>query len=656
MKFYEGLVLSALLAAALQIGLPDARAFGGEPGYGAMSAGVVYDQECDDCYYCDACAGPCLPGFPALGGGRGHLHRREMEAPVYFANAFPEYTLGSPNIWAGYDEDTVLLAPTKGRMPFNYRYWNYQYNENPTYGKKWEKNWTPFGENGYYGGGEFWRNRNPFVNKAGYPGYSGGYGSRYSNTSGRGFVGGGIFGVRAASGGLIGGGFVDDGSCEQCQGGNTSGEVVVENGSLVESGINSKPVISGSDAGKQFSGEQRVIERSAESGDKIGGSYAPAKVDGSYECNYISEFDSFCSMPFSEPSGCCLIDRVRNFFADHTCPIFGGCLGGGCLNGGCLSGIGGRLGSCLNPYGDVYYDCGEYYGGVACPVSDNCQVCYSNSICASAAYPAADCCYGGSVSYDCCEGIAFGTDSDCCGQAVSDGSVTVDGDTEGGVTNDAVKVDPNQKNSAVSDAGDGTISTDPQPVQTRTNPQNNPQGNNTAQTSAASSIPSVPANDRQSSLPQPTSTTPSPVPPRSAPTQVPTPPGAQGEQQIPDIPAAPSEGTSPLQYPIPDSGDSLLQTPNTPAPPNGTGYLQIRVPADAVVYVNGYQTKMKGTDRCFVAQNLEAGVEYEFEISVVVVRQGETLTDTQVTTLFGGTTRNVAMNLHRSEPNVAMNR
>ena len=74
-----------------------------------------------------------------------------------------------------------------------------------------------------------------------------------------------------------------------------------------------------------------------------------------------------------------------------------------------------------------------------------------------------------------------------------------------------------------------------------------------------------------------------------------------------------------------------------------------------MVYINGYQTKMTGTDRCYLAQNLEPGTEYEFEISVVVVRQGETYTDTQVTTLFGGTTRSVAMNLHRAERNVAMN-
>ena len=132
---------------------------------------------------------------PSAGAGWG---KHEMSAPVYFANGFPEYTLGSPDIYAGYDEaDTVFLAPVKGKGPHHYAYWNQMYNENPYYGKSWDKNWTVFGANGYYGG-QYWDGpRMKAV--AGYPGYGGGYGSSYAAPG----VGAKFCGRRAA--------------CEKCQ-------------------------------------------------------------------------------------------------------------------------------------------------------------------------------------------------------------------------------------------------------------------------------------------------------------------------------------------------------------------------------------------------------------------------------------------------------
>lgn len=622
MKIREGLMLLALLTAALQMGSADAQVFGGRFMGPAAAGGDV----CDEC--CDECAG--IGGFPGRLGGpglgeNGLWRRREMDAPVYFANAFPEYTLGSPNIWAGYDDDTVLVAPTQGRMPFRYNHWNYTYNENPTYGKKWEKNWTVFGENGYYGGGEFWQDRNPFVHTAGYPGYSGGYGSKYASSSnGRGV---GIFGARARSGGLIGGGFVGDGPCDQCEGGVVREGVVEEKPA---GGSNTDAKTAEPAAEKPAVGQEAA---------KSGEAYKPAKVEGAYQCNYICEFDNFCNMPCTEPIGCCLFDRVRNFFANHTCPIFGGCGLGSCLRGGCLSGSGLNDLNNLNPYGDVYYDCGEIYGygAVSYPVYDGFRGYYNNTI----SYPAG---YAGAAYYDCCEGIGF--DSGDNAQAAADQGVTNDA-----VTNDSVAVEPSQDSAqAQNSIADGAISTDPQPAQAQSNPQG--QVITPAQTSASQNAPAAQAN----SLSQPAPAQPSAPARPQAPAQTPALPGVQTDQ-LPAAPAAPAGSSvpSPLQYPIPDAGDSLLQTPNVPTAPESTGYLRIQVPEDAVVYINGYQTKMTGTDRCYLAQNLEPGTEYEFEISVVVVRQGETFTDTQVTTLFGGTTRSVAMNLRRAERNVAMN-
>lgn len=71
--------------------------------------------------------------------------RRAIPAPVYFANAYPEYLYGSPNIYAGfdaYDQDIAFISPVVAKGQFHYRYWNDQYNNNPYYGREWDQNWN----------------------------------------------------------------------------------------------------------------------------------------------------------------------------------------------------------------------------------------------------------------------------------------------------------------------------------------------------------------------------------------------------------------------------------------------------------------------------------------------------------------------------------
>ena len=109
-----------------------------------------------DC--CDECAGYAVGpvGLPLLGhhgfglgipgGGLANsdFGRRAIPAPVYFANTYPEYLYGSPNIYAGFDEydtDVAFVSPVIGKTPFHYDYYNDQYNYSPYYGKRWDKNW-----------------------------------------------------------------------------------------------------------------------------------------------------------------------------------------------------------------------------------------------------------------------------------------------------------------------------------------------------------------------------------------------------------------------------------------------------------------------------------------------------------------------------------
>ena len=109
-----------------------------------------------DC--CDQCAGyaagpvglPLLGhhgfglGLPGGGLANSDFGRRAIPAPVYFANTYPEYLYGSPNIYAGFDEydtDVAFVSPVISKTPFHYDYYNDQYNYSPYYGKRWDKNW-----------------------------------------------------------------------------------------------------------------------------------------------------------------------------------------------------------------------------------------------------------------------------------------------------------------------------------------------------------------------------------------------------------------------------------------------------------------------------------------------------------------------------------
>ncbi len=115
--------------------------------------GIFFNRQvvCDECSDCcdDGSVGAPIGAFPGAGlGGRfagNQQSRRAIPAPVYFANTYPEYLYGSPDIYAGFDEydtDVTFVSPNVSKTPFHYNYWNDQYQNNQYYGKNWDKNWT----------------------------------------------------------------------------------------------------------------------------------------------------------------------------------------------------------------------------------------------------------------------------------------------------------------------------------------------------------------------------------------------------------------------------------------------------------------------------------------------------------------------------------
>lgn len=128
---------------------------------------------------------------------------------------------------------------------------------------------------------------------------------------------------------------------------------------------------------------------------------------------------------------------------------------------------------------------------------------------------------------------------------------------------------------------------------------------------------------------------------------------AEPTQNAPAIPSQTAPG------PVFEQGAAPETIPTPAADPTiGSGVLQMLVPEDSVVYVNGYRTKQTGTTRSFAANNLEYGETYSFEIRVVAVRNGQLYEDVQHATLTAGESTALAFNLNRVRSNeaVALNR
>ena len=70
--------------------------------------------------------------------------------------------------------------------------------------------------------------------------------------------------------------------------------------------------------------------------------------------------------------------------------------------------------------------------------------------------------------------------------------------------------------------------------------------------------------------------------------------------------------------------------------------ININLPAESLVFVNGKPTKSTGAQRTFVARRLVPGKVYTFEVKAILNQNGEEVTRSEIVSVSGGNSRNVA--------------
>ena len=75
-----------------------------------------------------------------------------------------------------------------------------------------------------------------------------------------------------------------------------------------------------------------------------------------------------------------------------------------------------------------------------------------------------------------------------------------------------------------------------------------------------------------------------------------------------------------------------------------TALLNVNVPADAKIFVNGSATTSTGADRQYVSRGLTAGNRYEYEVRAEITKDGNTVTETKNVTLAAGQMVNLSFN------------
>jgi uncharacterized protein (TIGR03000 family) len=106
-----------------------------------------------------------------------------------------------------------------------------------------------------------------------------------------------------------------------------------------------------------------------------------------------------------------------------------------------------------------------------------------------------------------------------------------------------------------------------------------------------------------------------------------------------------------------EAPDEMAPAPASPAPllPGETsarpdaGLLNIRVPSEAKVFINGLETSSKGAERQYVSYGLKPGLTYKYEVRAVLKRGGKQFEDLKVVYLTAGATEGLAFDL-RSAP------
>jgi uncharacterized protein (TIGR03000 family) len=107
--------------------------------------------------------------------------------------------------------------------------------------------------------------------------------------------------------------------------------------------------------------------------------------------------------------------------------------------------------------------------------------------------------------------------------------------------------------------------------------------------------------------------------------------------------AAPAPGDSGVPVPGPTSSRTNGRAVSDYDPRIGS--LEVELPANARLLVNGHEMKSKGGFRRFASEPMTAGVPYVYEVRVELPQAGHTLTKTETVRLKPGQVTSLAFNL-----------
>jgi len=127
----------------------------------------------------------------------------------------------------------------------------------------------------------------------------------------------------------------------------------------------------------------------------------------------------------------------------------------------------------------------------------------------------------------------------------------------------------------------------------------------------------------------------------ATPAQAPTP----AKKPVIESPAMPTE-------PAPSPADQAPAMPEMPktsaASSENSGVLTVWVPFNATVTINGLETRSTGSRRLYVSHGLKPGFTYKYVIRAELVRDGQTLVDTQTVEMTPGKITAVAFGFNTS--------
>ncbi|HEY2760746.1 MAG TPA: TIGR03000 domain-containing protein, partial [Pirellulales bacterium] len=126
-------------------------------------------------------------------------------------------------------------------------------------------------------------------------------------------------------------------------------------------------------------------------------------------------------------------------------------------------------------------------------------------------------------------------------------------------------------------------------------------------------------------------------------------PSMQGPGNGPNNPPSPpTPGPAAEGAPTPMTGEIYNSL-------NGsqTALLNVNVPAEAKIFVNGTATTSTGSDRQFVSRGLTAGNRYAYEVRAEYTKDGKAVNETKTVTLGPGQMVNLAFSFDGDKPSVA---